>query len=119
MGNEQGVVDFNDVQKAAAEGSHLICDVRGPDEFAAGHIPKAGNVPLGELAAALQMDAPQFKEKYNVDKPGKDDPIISSCKVGGRAAKGRDIFKEAGYTHVLLYQGSFMDWTNNGGEVEK
>jgi len=38
-----------------------VLDVRPPDEFAAGHVPKAVNIPLGELARRLR-ELPKDRE---------------------------------------------------------
>nr|ALS04300.1 endoplasmic reticulum protein [Acartia pacifica] len=112
-------VNFDQVKTASEDGSSVILDVRNPDEFAAGHIPSAVNVPLGELQEALGLAADKFQEKYKAALPGKEAAVICHCKMGGRAAKGCDVMKEAGFTNVQIYKGSFMDWTEKGGQVVK
>jgi rhodanese-related sulfurtransferase/DNA-binding transcriptional ArsR family regulator len=46
-------VSRNDLLDRAGKGKVVILDVRPTEEFAAGHIPGALSVPLGELDAAL------------------------------------------------------------------
>ena len=113
------VVGFAEVRKAAEDQSAIIMDVRNPDEYASGHIPSAVNLPLPEIGNAVGMSAEQFKEKYNFEQPAKDASIITHCKMGGRASKAIDALKDAGFFNLQLYQGSYNDWTAQGGEVEK
>lgn len=43
-----------DLQRRVSEGTVLLLDVRPAEEFAAGHIPGARSIPIGELAERLQ-----------------------------------------------------------------
>jgi len=99
--------------------SPLIVDVRTEDEFAAGRIPGAVNIPLSEVEFAFSLPEKKFTETFGISKPGMADLIITSCKVGGRAAKMRDKLAQMGYTGVQAYQGSFAEWESRGGPVEK
>jgi rhodanese-related sulfurtransferase len=40
-------------QEQATGGGPVVLDVRGPDEYAAGHLPGAINVPAEELPSRL------------------------------------------------------------------
>lgn len=70
-----------DARTAAARhdaGEVTILDVREPAEWAAGHIPGAVHIPLGELgerAAELPTDR----------------PIIAACRSGARSAKATQL----------------------------
>ena len=48
------------VKMMAEETGYIILDVRRPDEFAAGHIPKAINVPNETIGTA---DIPELPDK--------------------------------------------------------
>ena len=37
--------------------------------------------------------------------------------MGGRAGKALDALKDAGFLNLQLYQGSYNDWTAQGGQV--
>lgn len=84
-----------------------LLDVRTPEEFAAGHVPGAVNVPidalegrLGELASARGQD------------------LYVICAVGGRSAIAADQLAAAGFsaTNVL---GGTNAWVAAGGAVER
>ena len=113
------IVDFACVGAAVSAGKPLIVDVRTEDEFAAGRIPGAVNIPLSEVEFAFSLPEKKFMDSHGISKPGTGDLIITSCKVGGRAAKMRDKLGQMGYTNVQAYPGSFSDWLAKGGLVEK
>jgi len=56
---------------ALGRDGHLVLDVRNPDEYAAGHLPDAVNIPL-----------PQLRER--VDELPRDRTIDVACGVGQR-----------------------------------
>ena len=64
------------------------------------------------------MDQAAFKSRYGFDiKP--DSAIVTSCKIGGRAAKAAQMLTGAGFTNVRIYSGSFNDWMAKNGTIEK
>jgi rhodanese-related sulfurtransferase len=62
----------------------LLLDVRTPEEFAAGAVSHAINVPLDELRDRLE-EVP------------RDKPVVTYCKVGQRGYMAMRILKLAGY----------------------
>ena len=94
------------VMEAAAlrDGGALVLDVREPSEWAAGHIPGATLIPLGELASRL------------TELPS-DRTIVTVCRSGNRSAQGRDILLAAGFTTVTSMAGGMNDWVTAGLEV--
>lgn len=59
-----------------------ILDVRTPEEYAAGHIAGALNVPIGLLPKGLD------------GLP--DGPVITTCGSGGRGGRAADLLTAAG-----------------------
>ena len=51
-------------------------------------------------------------------KPTKENSIVTTCLVGGRANKAKIGLEEQGYKNVKVYPGSFTDWKASGGDVE-
>lgn len=70
-----------------ANGARLV-DVRTPEEFAAGHLEGAINIPVGEVPARLAEFGP------------KGEPIVVYCRSGARSSRAQKALKEAGYTQV-------------------
>ncbi len=54
-------ISRDDLLKRAAEGDVTVLDVRPPEEYAAGHVPGALNIPVKELIAHLE-GLPQDQE---------------------------------------------------------
>ncbi len=78
---------------ALASGATLL-DVREAAEFAAGHVQGAFHVPLGSLAARL-------------DPLPRDQPIITYCSHGARAASAVSILERAGFSPLFSVDGGY------------
>ena len=74
----------------------LLLDVREPAEFAAGTIPGAVNIPLGDLRDRL-------------GELPKDRPIVAFCKVGQRGYYAERILAQRGYD-VCNLSGGHTTW---------
>lgn len=94
------------VAEAAAlrDDGAFVLDVRQLDEWAAGHIPGATLIPLGELAS-------------RVAEVPRDRDIVVVCRSGNRSAQGRDILLGAGYATVTSMAGGMNDWVASGRPV--
>jgi rhodanese-related sulfurtransferase len=86
----------------------LVLDVREPDEFAAGHLPKARHIPLKELEARLPELA-KFKDK----------PVIITCRTGARSGSACRVLGKAGFTQVHNLKGGVPAWQQANLPVEK
>ena len=96
-----------DVEKAAAmrAAGAFVLDVRQPEEWAAGHIPAATLIPLGELADRV-AEVPTGRE------------IVVVCRSGNRSQQGRDILLNAGYGAVTSMIGGMNAWIAAGQPVD-
>lgn len=72
--------------------AYILVDVRRPDEFAAGHIPTAINVPVDEIGSRTPTEQ-------------KDALIIVYCRSGVRSARAAATLKELGYKGVVDFGG--------------
>ena len=86
----------------------LVVDVREPNEFAAGHVLGAKNVPLARLDAAGAELAKR-----------KERPLIVCCDGGERSAKALAALKKQGFTRVANLSGGIAAWQQAGLPVEK
>ncbi len=98
----------------------LFLDVRSVQEFEAGHVPGAYNVPLMHMADAGMIPNPSFASE--VERAfRKDADIIVSCKAGGRSRAAADVLVKLGYQRVFDHVGGFHGgngdpgWTAAGG----
>ena len=86
----------------AQETNYIILDVRRPDEFAAGHIPNAINVPNETIGTD---EIPEL--------PDKDQLIMVYCRSGRRSKEAAEKLVKLGYTNIVEF-GGILDWK---GEV--
>lgn len=86
----------------------VVVDVCEPQEYAAGHVVRALNVPLSNLKARLAE-----LEKY------RDRPIILACRSGNRSLKAAFELHRAGFAKVHSLAGGLMSWQNANLPVEK
>ena len=82
-----------------SESGFLLLDVRRPDEFEAGHIPGAVNIP-NETIGTDEIPA----------LPQKDQLILVYCRSGNRSKQAAEKLSALGYTNVVEF-GGILDWT--------
>ncbi|CDO72433.1 hypothetical protein BN946_scf184977.g133 [Trametes cinnabarina] len=93
-----------------------LIDVREPDEVVQGSIPSAVNLPLSVLSNALQLPPAEFKEKFGFEKPRPNQEVIFYCRSGKRSTTAADVAKRNGYTNILNYKGSWLEWIEREGK---
>ena len=91
------------VNMMAQESGYIILDVRRPDEFTAGHIPNAINVPNETIGTD---EIPEL--------PDKDQLIMVYCRSGRRSKEASEKLVKLGYTNIVEF-GGILDWK---GEIE-
>lgn len=91
-------------------GKRVIIDVREYDEFAAGHLPGAINIPRGVL---------EFKIGMVPECANKDGAFLLYCRTSGRAALSAVQLQKIGYSNILSMNGGFEAWNNEGRPTEK
>jgi rhodanese-related sulfurtransferase len=103
-GGAEAAVGASDLAARIEAGSApLVLDVRAQEEFAAGHIPGAVNIPHDALADRLDelQTAPA-------------DEIIVYCQSGRRAGLAESTLREHGYSNVQDLSGHWAGWTAAG-----
>ena len=81
----------------------VLLDVRTSEEFKAGHLPKAVNIPRGTLEFMIGKHYPQ-----------KDVEIVLYCRTDAREALSAKTLSEMGYTNVENLKGAFKAWGEAG-----
>lgn len=91
-----------------APGSSVVLDVRSPEEYAAGHVKNALNVPHDRLAERMS-DIQKFASV----------PVVVYCKSGGRAGMAIEELRKAGFTNLRHLTGDMDGWIEAGYSVAK
>ena len=123
-------------------------DVREPGEVAeTGRIPGAVNVPVTSAPDSFHLSAEEFEDRYGFALPPKSLPtqktvsgeqgnegeaqegqeqeagarneILLYCKAGVRSRAAAALARDAGWTAVGEYPGSWVDWVARGGKIER
>lgn len=92
---------------------YTILDARSIQEFMGGHIPSAVLVPFTDGAGSdgEHLKTDDTLESMFLQKGiSKDDDIVCYCMHGHRASSLFFQLRQAGYTSVKLYDGSFVQW---------
>lgn len=92
-------IDVTQLAAAREEGAPLV-DVREDDEFAAGHVPGAQHIPLGEVVERM-------------DEVPTDGTVYVICARGGRSAKAVAHFRSVGIDAVNVAGGT-LAWIEAG-----
>jgi len=103
--NEIGTLE---VTRLMNNGPHLVLDVGDAPEFAAGHLPKARNIPVRDLGKRVEEIA-KFKER----------PVIVTCKGGARGAAACRFLKQSGFSSVYQLKGGTGAWEQASLPLEK
>lgn len=113
VGEDEGTVDgewyYAKLQNGNIPENTVLVDVRGPEDFAAGHISGAINVKAGDLSAT------QLASKLPDDKIS-----ILVCGSGARAMEAYFKLKDAGQdvSKVMYFDANVSCATGNNCEIE-
>jgi thiosulfate/3-mercaptopyruvate sulfurtransferase len=126
------------VQKASAERSSGMVDVRSPQEYSGeilappglpetcqrgGHIPGARSIPWGKACNedGTFKPAEELKALYGGEGIDGSKPVIAYCRIGERSSHTWFVLKYLlGLENVTNYDGSWTEWGNLvGASVEK
>ncbi|MBW3563971.1 MAG: MBL fold metallo-hydrolase [Acidobacteria bacterium] len=92
--------------RLAGEARLRVVDVRGPGEYASGHVPGAISVPLPEIRSRL-------------DEIPRDGEIAVICEGGYRSSAAASILRSQGFSHLFNVEGGTSAWRKAGMEVER
>ena len=91
-------------------GKRVVIDVREYDEYAAGHLPGAINIPRGVL---------EFKIGMVPECANKDGAFLIYCRTSGRAALSAVQLQKIGYSNLISLNVGFDAWNNEKRPTEK
>jgi rhodanese-related sulfurtransferase len=86
----------------------VVIDVSEVEEFAAGHVVGAKNIPLGEL-----------EDKLPATVKNKALPLILVCPSGARANRALAMAKKLGYEQAQCLAGGLKSWKEANLPLEK
>ena len=96
-------IEVKDLKAVLGGGGKLI-DVRETDEYTAGHIPTATNIPL----STITIDFENFRSAS---------VVYIVCRSGGRSMQACEFLIDRGFSNVVNVIGGTMAWQASGNEV--
>ncbi|KAK4181880.1 Rhodanese-like domain-containing protein [Triangularia setosa] len=116
------IYDFSSLQELVSNPSPkvTIIDSREPGELQqTGHIPHAINIPVTTSPDSFFITEEEFEDRFGFPRPAKDQELVFYCKAGVRSRAAAQLAKQAGWEKVGEYPGSWLDWFEKGGKVER
>jgi len=107
-GARAGTLSANGAVQRINREKAVVVDVSEVEEFAAGHVGGAKNVPLGQL-----------EDKLAATVKNKSLPLILVCASGARAKRALTIAKKLGYEKAEVLGGGLKAWKEANLPVEK
>lgn len=87
--------------RAACSSADVVLDVRNPNEYEAGHLEGARNIPLGHLPERLE------------ELP-REGTILVYCQSGGRSSIATSLLLKAGFASVVNLEGGYSACIREG-----
>ena len=104
-------VEVEEFDKARQAKDAVVVDVRSPEEFAAGHIPGAVNVPVSGKGAE------DFDKK--VMAVAKDKTVLVHCRSGVRSGRAVERLRQMNVAEIIEFPKGWVAWSEAGKPVEK
>jgi rhodanese-related sulfurtransferase len=98
----------NDVVQLINREKAVVIDVCEPNEFAAGHVVGARNIPLSQL-----------EEKLPQTVKNKALPVVLVCQSGMRSGRALGVAKKLGFEKAYSLAGGLGAWKTLNLPVEK
>lgn len=99
---------FASSPKFVKDDNILLLDLRAADKFAAGHIPRALNLPVAELGKYKESDFPEYKGSLIV--------FYSDNQVDVK--KALEMMMDYGFTKSTYFPGGLTKWLKIGNVAE-
>lgn len=99
-------IDASELAPMISRGDVQVIDVRGANEWEAGHLPRVANIPLASLAE-------------RVAEIQRDGPVVVHCQSGARSAIAASLLRARGVDRVVNLSGGYAAWLEAGFPVER
>lgn len=94
--------------KFVKEDNILLLDLRPADKFAAGHIPRAFNLPLAAMEKFKESDFPSFKGA----------PFVLYSDNISDVNKALELLRDFGFSKATIFPGGIAKWQQLGNQLE-
>jgi rhodanese-related sulfurtransferase len=98
----------DEFEKRRGDKDAVVVDVRTPEEFAAGHIPGAINIPVQRSDFDQKVSALDKSKEYLVH-----------CARGGRSATAASKMDKMGFKNLADFTGGMEAWKKANKPIDK
>lgn len=99
---------FASSAKFVKDDNILLIDLRSADKFAAGHIPRAVNLPVAQLENYKEADFPDYKASQ----------IVFYSDSQADVDKALEQMRDFGYSKATYFPGGTATWQKLGNQLE-
>ncbi len=103
-------VTSEETRDALQTGEWLLLDVREPEEYAAGHLPGAINIPRGFLE--VRADLEHYKKDERLQD--RNQRVLCYCGGGHRSALAAKVLQEMGFKEAVSVAEGWTGWRERG-----
>jgi phage shock protein E len=96
------------MNRLQTEPNLVLIDIRTPQEYAQGHIPRAVNLPLD-----------QFEQRGAELTANRNREVILYCRTGRRVRIAVHLLLEQGFQKIVLLEGNILGWARQGLPLER
>lgn len=96
------------VERLTSEEAPPLIDVRTPEEYRAGHLPGAVNIPLQD-----------FLRRFSELEHYREREVVLYCETGARAIYGGRWLASRGFRELRLLDGHMIAWRRAGLPTER
>lgn len=113
------LADADWIARRIEDGNAILLDTRTPMEFERGHLPGAivwdwfNAVPTASWN--VSRDPEELRAEWRTLGVEPSGEIVVYCRSGMRAAHTWLVLRNAGFSRVRLYDGSWQEWAMRGG----
>jgi rhodanese-related sulfurtransferase len=105
MYEQLSIENFQEQFVNNADADFVLIDVREVDEFTAGHLPGALNLPLSEL-------------QFRMDEIADDKAVVLVCRSGSRSEMAAQTLSANGYGQLYNLLEGTLGWVKRGFPVD-
>ena len=110
-------ITVDEAKRKLEENGYVLLDVRSLSEFSQEHPEGAYNIPFLHKTPQGMIPNRDFGTVVQSAFPNRDQPIVTTCEMGGRSARAARELMNLGYTKVVDLKGGFTGERDDAGNL--
>lgn len=110
-------IPVDEAKKRLEKDGYVLIDVRSIPEFSEEHAEGAYNIPFLHKTPQGMIPNQDFSEAVERTFPNRDQPIVTTCAMGGRSSRAAMELISRGYTRVADLKGGFTGEVDESGQL--